>query len=238
MKRLLILAAASSAGLMTFAAHSQEAPFNPAAGNPAAFASMKAASGEAPQSQQQPSVRVIDQGRIEIVSSAAAPASQAAEQVEKSGTDRVAVAATTETTVSSSRAVLTRAAKPAATGKYDDIITRYASAYGVPAPLAHAIVRLESNYRANARGRAGEIGLMQIKHSTARGMGYAGSAKGLYDPETNIKYGMKYLATAHKLGGGNTCGTILRYNAGHGAKRMNPTSAAYCAKVKRLLGSA
>ena len=27
---------------------------------------------------------------------------------------------------------------------------------------------------------------------------------------------------AHKLGGGDTCATILRYNAGHAAKRMNP----------------
>ena len=79
---------------------------------------------------------------------------------------------------------------------------------------------------------------MQIKPATARMMGYSGSAKGLYDPETNIRYGMKYLAKAHQLGGGDTCGTILRYNAGHGAKRMNKISAAYCAKVKRQLGGA
>ena len=84
---------------------------------------------------------------------------------------------------------------------------------------------------------AGEIGLMQIKPATARMMGYTGSAKGLYDPETNIKYGMKYLGMAHKLGGGTTCGTILKYSAGHAAKRMNPVSAGYCSKVKRRLGS-
>ena len=63
---------------------------------------------------------------------------------------------------------------------------------------------------------------MQIKPATARMMGYRGSAKGLYNPDTNIKYGMKYLAKAHKLGGGTTCGTILKYNAGHGAKRYEP----------------
>ncbi|MCB1492189.1 MAG: lytic transglycosylase domain-containing protein, partial [Rhodobiaceae bacterium] len=82
---------------------------------------------------------------------------------------------------------------------------------------------------------AGEIGLMQIKPSTARMMGYRGSAKGLYNPETNIKYGMMYLAMAHKLGGGSTCGTILKYNAGHAAKRMNPVSKRYCGKVTRLM---
>ena len=121
---------------------------------------------------------------------------------------------------------------------YDAIIARYATHHGVPVALAHAVVRVESNYRPNARGRAGEIGLMQIKPATARMMGYSGSAKGLYDPETNIRWGMKYLAEAHRLGRGDTCGTVLRYNAGHGAKRMNRISAAYCAKVKRHMGGA
>ncbi len=119
--------------------------------------------------------------------------------------------------------------------KYGKIISKYAREYGVPVTLAHAIIKIESNYRANARGNAGEIGLMQIKPATARMMGYRGSAKGLYDPDTNIRFGMKYLGKAAKLGGGTTCGTVLKYNAGHGAKRMNPVSAAYCKNVKREL---
>lgn len=119
--------------------------------------------------------------------------------------------------------------------KYGLLVDRYARAYGVPVELAHAVIKVESNYRPNARGRAGEVGLMQIKPATARMMGYSGSVKALYDPENNIKYGMAYLAKAHKLGGGSTCGTILKYNAGHGARRMNPVSARYCAKVKRHL---
>lgn len=123
----------------------------------------------------------------------------------------------------------------AAKAQYSSIVSRYASEYGVPTALAHAVIKVESNYRANARGGAGEIGLMQIKPATARMMGYSGGAQGLFNPETNIKYGMKYLAKAHSLGGGSTCGTILKYNAGHGAKRMNPVSAAYCSKVKQHL---
>ena len=130
------------------------------------------------------------------------------------------------------------AAKAVPKQPYGAIIARHASQHGVPLALAHAVVRIESNYRPNARGRAGEIGLMQIKPATARSLGYSGGAKGLYDPETNIRYGMKYLAQAHRLGGGDTCGTILRYNAGHGAKRMNRVSAAYCAKVKRHMRGA
>lgn len=131
-----------------------------------------------------------------------------------------------------------KAGKAAGRSSYDAIIAKHAVKHGVPLPLARAVVRIESNFRPNARGRAGEIGLMQIKPATARMMGYSGSAKGLYDPETNIRWGMKYLAEAHRLGGGDTCGTILRYNAGHGARRMNKVSAAYCAKVKRHMAGA
>ena len=118
---------------------------------------------------------------------------------------------------------------------YSSLIQTYAKTYGVPVDLAHAVVRVESNFNPKARGSAGEIGLMQIKPATARMMGYRGTAKGLYDPETNIKFGMKYLAMAHDLGGGTTCGTILKYNAGHGAKRMNPVSKRYCGKVQSII---
>ncbi len=124
-----------------------------------------------------------------------------------------------------------------AANPYSKIIVKYATAYGVPVDLAHAVVKVESNFNPKARGRAGEVGLMQIKPATARMMGYKGSVKNLYDPETNIQFGMKYLAAAHELGGGKTCGTILKYNAGHGAKRMNPVSKRYCGKVQALLAS-
>lgn len=120
---------------------------------------------------------------------------------------------------------------------YSDLIVKYAKRYGVPVNLAHAVVSVESKGNPKARGSAGEVGLMQIKPATARMMGYRGTTKALYDPETNIRWGMQYLATAHQLGGGEVCGTILRYNAGHGATRMNPVSKRYCGKVQALLQS-
>ncbi|QDC00069.1 transglycosylase SLT domain-containing protein [Mesorhizobium sp. 8] len=123
-------------------------------------------------------------------------------------------------------------------GPYGAIIARYAASYGVPVSLAKAVISIESNYRPHMTGSAGEVGLMQIKPATARMLGYTGSVKGLYDPETNIRFGMKYLAMAHDLGGGTTCGTILKYNAGHAATRMNPISSAYCRKVKVQMASA
>src|SRR5262245_27126880 len=137
--------------------------------------------------------------------------------------------------ISNARWEMTGTTGTANSYRFSPMVSRYAASYGVPAELAHAVIRVESNYHADALGRAGEIGLMQIKPDTARLMGYSGSEDGLYDPETNIKFGMKYLGIAHKLGGGTTCGTILKYNAGHGAKRMNPVSAAYCSKVERYL---
>lgn len=118
---------------------------------------------------------------------------------------------------------------------FGDLIATYAEKNGIDIELAHAVVQVESSYRAGATGAAGEIGLMQLKFTTAQMMGYSGSAKDLYDPETNIKYGMKYLAKAQELGDGSICGTILKYNAGHGATRMNPISQRYCTKVTAML---
>ncbi|WP_375627056.1 MULTISPECIES: lytic transglycosylase domain-containing protein [unclassified Bartonella] len=120
---------------------------------------------------------------------------------------------------------------------YEFLIQKLANKYNVPVNLAHAVVKVESNYKAGIRGAAGEIGLMQIKPSTARGLGFSGSVQDLYDPATNLEYGMRYLARAYKLSGGSTCGTILKYNAGHAAKKMNSISAKYCAKVKTYLAS-
>jgi len=124
-----------------------------------------------------------------------------------------------------------------ATGKSSihSLVGKHARAAGVPVGLALAVVQVESNFNPRARGGAGEVGLMQIKPATARAIGYKGSLKALYNPDTNLTWGMKYLAEAQRRGGGTVCGTILKYNAGHYAKRMNKTSSHYCRKVKSIL---
>ena len=65
-----------------------------------------------------------------------------------------------------------------------------------------------------------------------------GLAAGLLDAETNLRYGLKYLARAYKLAGGDTCGTILRYQFGHRSQTMTSASRAYCAKVKVITAAA
>ncbi len=117
------------------------------------------------------------------------------------------------------------------------LIVRYASENGLPYELADAVVRLESRYNPGARNGT-HMGLTQINVRTAQSLGYAGPAAGLLDAETNLRYGLKYLAKAYKLAGGDTCGTILRYQFGHRTQTMTSASRAYCAKVKVITAAA
>lgn len=73
----------------------------------------------------------------------------------------------------------------------------------VPVELVHKVVRRESRYQPRVIGAGYAMGLMQIKYSTARGMGYAGNAQGLLDPDTNLFWGVKYLAAAYRYANGD-----------------------------------
>lgn len=132
----------------------------------------------------------------------------------------------------------TEKAPPATNADTRQMVRRIASTHGLPPELAEAVVTIESRWNPRARSHAGAIGLMQIKYATARGMGYGGTVAGLYEPKTNITFGLAYLAGAHKLAGGDICGTILRYHAGHGATRMGGSSRSYCARAKQLMANA
>ena len=125
----------------------------------------------------------------------------------------------------------------APSGPYGDLIARHAARHGIPPALADAVVRVESRHNARARNGS-NIGLTQISFATARRMGYAGGVEGLYDPDTNLGYGLRYLGDAYRLAGGDTCMTVLKYQAGHGAKRMTSAAGSYCAKVRTHLAAA
>lgn len=67
---------------------------------------------------------------------------------------------------------------------------------GIPVPVLIAQARQESNFNPQARGRAGEIGVMQIMPATARqpGFGLTGvDPETLNDPGANIRFGAQYL---------------------------------------------
>ena len=96
----------------------------------------------------------------------------------------------------------------------DALITKYASLYGIPESLLHRVVKRESTYNPRAFNR-GHYGLMQIKYSTAKSMGYEGPAEGLFDAETNIKYAGKYLRGAWMVADDKNDGAVRLYAAGY-----------------------
>ncbi|CAH1657668.1 Transglycosylase-like protein with SLT domain [Hyphomicrobiales bacterium] len=118
--------------------------------------------------------------------------------------------------------------------RYTDLIAHYAKENGLPVTLVDAVMRVESRYKQSAFSGVA-VGLMQIKPSTARDIGYVGTVGGLYTPDVNIMFGVKYLAGAYRRAGGDMCGTIMRYNSGYYAKRPNATNRDYCAKVKGII---
>jgi soluble lytic murein transglycosylase-like protein len=118
----------------------------------------------------------------------------------------------------------------------DRLVMKYAVESGLDPDLIHTVITIESGYKPLVRN-GNAVGLMQIVPATARGLGYRGDAKGLFDPEINIKYGVKYLALAYQLSHGDLCKTLMRYQSGHDARRMNAANRAYCAKAKIVIAS-
>jgi soluble lytic murein transglycosylase-like protein len=123
-------------------------------------------------------------------------------------------------------AALSTTPAAAQSSPYDAIIANQAAANGVPVELVHRIIVRESRYQPRLIGRGGAIGLMQIKLPTARGVGYTGTAQGLRDPETNLTYGIRYLAGAYRTANGNHNRAVAYYAGGYyyAAKRQHQQS--------------
>lgn len=119
-------------------------------------------------------------------------------------------------------------------GAIRELIARHAAANGVPFKLADAVVRIESTYKPRV-SNGGALGLMQIKPATARGVGFSGSSGDLYKAETNIRFGMKYLAQVYRASGGNVCATVMRYQSGAYTRHMNAANRAYCSKARAIM---
>lgn len=94
------------------------------------------------------------------------------------------------------------------------MITTAAAEHGVPEALLHRIIKRESNYNARAY-HGGHWGLMQIKYETARSMGYRGPAAGLLNPETNLRFGGRYLAGAYLVANRNRERAVRLYSSGY-----------------------
>jgi soluble lytic murein transglycosylase-like protein len=90
---------------------------------------------------------------------------------------------------------------------------------GLPPGLLSALCFVESSHRTNVvhhdDGNGDSLGICQIKLSTARQMGYTGTAKTLLtDPRINILYSSLYLASRIHRYRGDVLMGIAAYNAG------------------------
>lgn len=114
-----------------------------------------------------------------------------------------------------------------ADGGIHRMVTDAAQRHGVPVAVAHAIVRVESNYNCGARSHANARGIMQVLPATARGEGVGGN---LYNCATGLEAGMRYLrkiVVAH----GTSCAALSLYERGIYAR---PVCTGYGRKAVRL----
>jgi soluble lytic murein transglycosylase-like protein len=103
---------------------------------------------------------------------------------------------------------------PVGREKLSSLISKYSQMYDVPEDLVHRVVQRESRYVPSAFNR-GHYGLMQIKHATARSMGFDGPASGLFDAETNLKYAVKYLRGAWMVADNDRDNAVRLYARGY-----------------------
>ena len=122
-----------------------------------------------------------------------------------------------------------------ARARYRAAIEKEAAGTGLVPEIAEAVMGVESGYNPGVIGGVGEVGLMQILPSTARMLGFSGSLAELAVPETNIHYGVMYLARAWRLAGGDLCTATMKYRAGHGETRFSHLSVNYCVAVRARL---
>lgn len=103
---------------------------------------------------------------------------------------------------------------PRCSDEMSALLLRHARRHGVPIDLLHRVVIRESRYNTAAH-HARYWGLMQITYATARSMGYNGSPAGLLDANTNLTYGVPYLANAYMLSHGSDDRAVRLYASGY-----------------------
>ena len=76
------------------------------------------------------------------------------------------------------------------------VLDEWAGIYGLDRALVYGLVSQESRFKPRAflmDRNGGSYGLTQISLPTAGDLGYTGDGPGLYDPETNVQYGLLQL---------------------------------------------
>jgi hypothetical protein len=121
--------------------------------------------------------------------------------------------------------------------KIKSIIEAEAIKQDVPVSLAMAVARVESNFNARAISHAGARGVMQIMPRTAE-LDLGVSRYALYDAETNIEAGIRFLKHLIKVYDGRVDIALSHYNGGsavrqYGELRVIPATRKYVRDVMR-----
>ena len=104
---------------------------------------------------------------------------------------------------------------------YSEYVYKYSEENEIDPLLTFAIIKAESNFKRNIKSSSGAIGLMQLMEATAVEMANEIGeeipvTEALYNPEINIKIGIKYYANLLKHYDGNMYLALAAYNAGMG----------------------
>jgi Transglycosylase SLT domain len=99
---------------------------------------------------------------------------------------------------------------------YSEEVSAAAGRYGIPAPLIHAVIRVESGYNPRAVSRRGAQGLMQLMPETAALLGVRDS----FNPYQNIDAGSRHLRGLMQRFGNDLPLVLAAYNAGEQAVIM------------------
>lgn len=103
---------------------------------------------------------------------------------------------------------------------YNEFVKEMSQKYDIEENLIYSIIKVESNFKANATSKAQAKGLMQIVDGTANEMSQKIGIEDfetsmLYIPEINIEIGTKYISTLVAKYGDIKL-ALIAYNAGQG----------------------
>lgn len=93
---------------------------------------------------------------------------------------------------------------------YEDIALEIAREHSLDPALIKAVITAESNWDPFAVSKKGAMGLMQLMPATAQAL----NVKNPYDPEENIRAGIRYLKYLIEKFNGDIVLAISAYNAG------------------------
>lgn len=105
---------------------------------------------------------------------------------------------------------------------YSEYVMRYAEEYQVDPLLVFAVIKVESNFNENVVSNKNAKGAMQLMDTTAKEVAIdimsdeVFSSDMLFDVETNIKLGTKYLSKLLEKYNKNYYVAVAAYNAGIG----------------------